>query len=86
MVETGLDLTILIPDWPQFISFVSGLQSSLGPVVSEFRNLCNPDRSFNTAAISALGELMSRLAQQFGDKTGAGARGQEFISNIVVSC
>ena len=84
-METGLDLTILIPDWPQFISSVSGLQSSLGPVVSEFRNLCNPDRSFNTAAISALGELMSSLASQFGDKTGAGARGQEFITNIVVS-
>ena len=66
----------------KFISTLSTFQEDLQPVVEGFKNICNADKSYNLNSIKALGDLMVKLSDQFGEVNGG--RGRQYVDNVVV--
>ena len=66
----------------KFISTLSTFQEDLQPVVEGFKNICNADKTYNLNSIKALGDLMVKLSDQFGEVNGG--RGRQYVDNVVV--
>merc|ERR1712079_376485 len=67
----------------KFISTLSTFREDLQPVVEGFKNICNADKSYNLNSIKALGDLMVKLSDQFGEVNSG--RGRQYVDNVVAT-
>ena len=71
------------------ISAVTTFLTQIGDDFAEFQEICTPDKEYNLKAISAVGDLVSDLADMFaslgGIQTSQNIRkGKAFVQKIVV--
>ena len=59
-------------------------QQQLGPVVAQFENVCGAEGKFNVDSISAIGDLILKMSDLFGNGDGATTRGASYVNNVVV--
>merc|ERR1711884_103375 len=58
-------------------------QQQLGPVVAQFENVCGAEGKFNVDSISAIGDLILKMSDLFGNGDTATTRGASYVNNVV---
>ena len=66
------------------IGRLATFQQQLGPVVAQFENVCGAEGKFNVDSISAIGDLILKMSDLFGNGDTATTRGASYVNNVVV--